>query len=556
DLRYEARDIEQHLSSPDKVDHWFETKTAGLTEHAKAQIKAKWGTMQNVLSARRRLERIVEDIIIDMEMRQRLKDGRGNALLVAGSIYEACKFYEIFLQRRFTQCAIITSYDPQVRDVKGETTGSGKTEAEEKYAIYQQMLNGKSVEQFEAEVKRQFIESPAQMRLLIVVDKLLTGFDAPAATYLYIDKQMRDHNLFQAICRVNRLDGEDKEYGYIVDYKDLFKSLEQSMQDYTAGALDGFDREDVAGLLKDRVDSGLERLEVAREQIALLCEPVQLPKDILAYIHFFCGDEDDKRKEQRRQDLYKYTTALSRAYINIANDLPRLGYTPKQIQQLEAEVTHYESIRNQIKLASGDAVDLKQYEPDMRRMLDLYIQADESQAVTELAEIPLLTLIVQRGKTAVEALPPDIRQNPEAVAETIENNVRRAIVQENHTNEAHYDRMSKLLNALIEQRQQQALDYEAYLEAIIDLAKQVQNPETATGYPASMDTRGKKALFELLKDEAIVNQVHNAVIRTKKHSWRDDIMKEREIQAAIYMVVKDHDRTSVLFAILKNQQEY
>src|SRR6267378_5949772 len=96
------------------------------------------------------------------------------------------------------------------------------------------------VEQFEKDVKERFIHEPGQMKLLIVVDKLLTGFDAPSATYLYIDKQMRDHSLFQAICRVNRLDGDDKEFGYIIDYKDLFKSLETSIHDYTVGALDGY----------------------------------------------------------------------------------------------------------------------------------------------------------------------------------------------------------------------------------------------------------------------------------------------------------------------------
>ena len=116
------------------------------------------------------------------------------------------------------------------------------------------MLNGKKPEEFEEEVKKQFINDPAQMKLLIVVDKLLTGFDAPPATYLYIDKKMQDHGLFQAICRVNRLDGEDKEYGYIVDYKDLFKSLEKSVADYTSEAFDEFDKEDVEGLLTNRLE--------------------------------------------------------------------------------------------------------------------------------------------------------------------------------------------------------------------------------------------------------------------------------------------------------------
>ncbi len=97
-------------------------------------------------------------------------------------------------------------------------------------------------------VKKKFVEEPGQMKLLIVVDKLLTGFDAPPATYLYIDKQMHDHGLFQAICRVNRLDSDDKEYGYVIDYKDLFKSLESSIKDYTSGAFDAYDKEDVVGL--------------------------------------------------------------------------------------------------------------------------------------------------------------------------------------------------------------------------------------------------------------------------------------------------------------------
>ncbi len=102
--------------------------------------------------------------------------------------------------------------------------------------------------------------------MLIVVDKLLTGFDAPPATYLYIDKSMRDHALFQAICRVNRLDGADKEYGYIVDYMDLFKSLEKSVTDYTSGAFDGYDEEDVSGLLTNRLEKAKERLDEALEK--------------------------------------------------------------------------------------------------------------------------------------------------------------------------------------------------------------------------------------------------------------------------------------------------
>lgn len=166
------------------------------------------------------------------------------------------------------ECAIVTSYSPNITDIKGETTGENKaTENVEKYRIYQKMLNGKSPEVFEEEVKRKFIDEPAQMKPLIVVDKLLTGFDAPPATYLYIDKSMKDHALFQAIRRVNRLDGDDKEYGYIVDYMDLFKSLQKSVKDYTSEAFSGYDEEDVRGLLSDRLEKAKEHLDEALEKI-------------------------------------------------------------------------------------------------------------------------------------------------------------------------------------------------------------------------------------------------------------------------------------------------
>ena len=186
-------------------------------------------------------------------------------------------------------------------DIKGEESGEGLTEKLREYEIYQKMLAEwfnespvqavKRSEQFEKEVKKKFIDEPGQMKLLIVVDKLLTGFDAPPATYLYIDKNMRDHGLFQAICRVNRLDGEDKDYGYVVDYKDLFRSLESAVKDYTSGALEGYDKEDVAGLLKDRLQKGRERLEETLETVRALCEPVEPPRDSQAYIRYFCAKD-------------------------------------------------------------------------------------------------------------------------------------------------------------------------------------------------------------------------------------------------------------------------
>src|SRR4029077_14820966 len=122
-----------------------------------------------------------------------------------------------------------------------------------------------------------FTEQPANMKLLVVVDKLLTGFDAPPCTYLYIDKSMQDHGLFQAICRVNRLDGDDKDFGYIVDYKDLFKKVENAIAVYTSELDRSAGGVDPEVLLQDRVQKGRERLDNALEAVALLCEPVDPP---------------------------------------------------------------------------------------------------------------------------------------------------------------------------------------------------------------------------------------------------------------------------------------
>ena len=149
DLRYEARDIDQNITSQKKIDQWFEAKTKGLNDVALTQLKKKWGTMQKVLSSQSRLEKIVADILLDMEIKPRLQSGRGNAMLVSGSIYQACKLYELFTSHGFDKCAIVTSYKPSPSDIKSEETGEGMTEKLKQYAIYIKMLNGKTPEAFE-----------------------------------------------------------------------------------------------------------------------------------------------------------------------------------------------------------------------------------------------------------------------------------------------------------------------------------------------------------------------------------------------------------------------
>ena len=563
DLRYEARDIDQSITSPAKIDQWFDSKTKGLNDVALAQLKKKWGSMQKVLSSKSRLEKIVADILMDMETKDRLQSGRGNAMLVTSSVYEACKCYELFEHSELAgKCAIVTSYSPTPADIKGEETGEGLTERLRKYEIYNRMLGDKAADIFEDEVKKKFIEQPGQMKLLIVVDKLLTGFDAPSATYLYIDKQMQDHGLFQAICRVNRLDGDDKEYGYIVDYKDLFKSLGTAIHDYTSGALDGYDKEDVAGLLTDRLQTARDRLEEAREVIKALCEPVEAPKDTAAYLRFFCAaDTADKNQlklnEGKRITLYKLTVSLIRAYADIACEMTEADYTPAQADKIKQEVDHYEKVRSEVKMASGDYIDLKMYEPAMRHLIDTYITAYESEKISAFDDLNLVQLLVERGVDAVQELPKGIRESKEAVAETIENNLRKVIIDEQPINPKYYEKMSELLDSLIQQRRDEALDYEQYLAQLAALAKQVKMPGGSADYPKTLNTGAKRALYDNLeKNEELALAVDYAVMSNKKDGWRGHKVKEKEVRNAIKHVLYDDHPTDSIFELVKNQHDY
>ena len=575
DLRYEARDIEQWLGSQKKIDEWFEANTKGLTPLAKAELKKRWGTMQKVFSSHSRLDMIVQDILMDFKKRDRLMSGRGNALLVAGSIYEACKFYELFDKTDLAgKCAIVTSYTPSAASIKGEEAGEGETEKLHQYAIYQKMLADwfneppeKAVnrgEEFERAVKDKFVKEPGQMKLLIVVNMMLTGFDAPPATYLYIDREMRDHGLFQAICRVNRLDGDDKEYGYIIDYKNLFEgNLENAVRDYTSGALDGYDKADVAGLLKDRLAMAKERLEDALEQVRALCEPVEPPQDQPAYLRYFSSKESGnasqlKENEPQRLSLYKLTAALVRAYANIADGMTEAGYTEAQAEAIKTQVTFYENLRNEVKLHSGDAIDLKQYEPAMRRLIDTYIRAEESEKVSAFDDLSLIQLIVERGADAVKALPEGLKQNKEATAEAIENNVRKLIIDEQPINPKYYEKMSELLDALIKQRKQAALDYAAYLAKIVELTKQVKNGPAGAAYPQALNTPAKRALYDNLgKDEALALALDNAMRKKAPAGWRNSIIKVRSVKNILRETLKDDEgRIEQVLELVKNQNEY
>ena len=592
DLIYEARDIDQRLGSVDKIDAWFEAKTKGLNDWQKDELKKQWGTMQNVLSARSRMDRVVSDIIFDFSVKPRLSSERGNAILVASSIYEACKYFSLFQKTPFKgRCAVVTSYNPQAQDVTKEEIGANtETDRQFIYNIYNELLKDveakpgmTKTETYEEKAKSLFTREPANMKLLVVVDKLLTGFDAPPCTYLYIDKSMQDHGLFQAICRVNRLDGEDKDFGYIVDYKDLFKKVENAIAVYTSELDHSAGGADPEVLLQDRLKKGKERLDNALEALALLCEAVEPPKGELEHIHYFCGNTeipaDLEEREPQRAALYKATVALVRAYANIADELESAGYDSDGIARIKQQLEHYLNLREIIRKASGESLDLKVYEADMRHLIDTYIEADEPRKISPFDNMGLLDLIVKTGiAEAIANQLGGLKGNKNAIAETIENNVRSKILKEHLIDPAYYEKMSALLDEIIAARKTKAIEYEEYLKRIAELAKRVEAGQ-ADDMPKCLNTPGRKALYNNLKkdrtavaaaaappynnatftEDGIVDlavRIDESVKRVRPDAWRGERPREQVIKSALYEVLQDMAEVERIFLIIKAQSEY
>jgi len=570
DLIYEARDIDQRLGSKDKIDAWFEAKTKGLNDWQKDELKKQWGTMQNVLSSRSRMDRVVSDIVFDFNVKPRLSSERGNAMLVSSSIYEACKYFTQFQKTPFKgKCAVVTSYNPLARDVTLEETGANtETDKQFIYNAYNELLkdveakpNMSKTETYEEWAKTLFTKEPVNMKLLVVVDKLLVGFDAPPCTYMYIDKSMQDHGLFQAICRVNRIDGEDKDFGYIVDYKDLFKKVENAIAVYTSELDHSSGGADPEVLLQDRLKKGKECLDNAIEVLALLCEPVEPPKGELEYIHYFCGNteipSDLKEREPQRVALYKATVALIRAYANIADELEPAGYSAADITQIKQKLEYYLNVREIVRKASGETLDLKPYEADMRHLIDTYIEADEPRKISPFDNMGLLELIVKTGiAKAITSQLGGLKGNKNAIAETIENNVRRKIIREHLNDPAFYEKMSALLDEIIVARKAKAIEYEEYLKRIAELANNVQAGHS-DDLPDGLDTPGKRALWNNLgQDVHLALRIDEAVKKVRPDDWRGVQPRVQMIKSALYKLLQDHAEVERVFKIIEAQREY
>lgn len=233
-----------------------------------------------------------------------------------------------------------------------------------------------------------------------------------------------------------------------------------------------------------------------------------------------------------------------------------MGFSADEIEAIGRDVSHYEKVRAEVKIASGDYIDLKAYEPAMRHLIDTYIRAEDAEKIAAFDDTSLLRLIVERGARALSALPKRLRESESGAAEAIENNIRRLIVDERPINPKYYDKMSELLDELIRQRKQGAIEYQAYLEKMAELVRGATDP--AAPYPSSLTTRARRALYDNLgKDEALALRVDAAIVAARQDDWRNHPLKIKKIKLAIQRALdEDEERADTLMEIVKQQHDY
>lgn len=581
DLKYEAREVPQRLTSQTAVDQWFETRTKGLNNFQKALVRSRWATMEELMSSEDRKARIAASIIHDFGVLPRLNNNRGTAILVAASIYDACHYFRLFQAKTFGQyCGIITSFEPSAGAIVLEPPNSDERYKFDTYTQF--VLKGfASTEKYETEMKRRFIEEPANLKLLIVVSKLLTGFDAPSCTYIYLDNKLYDHNLFQAICRTNRLDGDDKDYGHIVDFKELFGDVQQAIAVYSSDELDidAGNGGDNNVHLKNWLEEGKKQLDNAREAIGYLCEPVALPREVEQYLHYFCGDAANpnalNETEALRVSFYKAVAIFVRSYSDIAQEMTKAGYSDAETTAIQKQVAWFAEIRSAIKKHSGEELDIKPFEADMRHLINTYIQADAATELGTLGEMSLTELIIKTGihDAIAKKLNEKGKLSKNAVAEGIINNVRKTIIRDQLTDPRFYEQMSKLLDDLIKQSRTDTAAYEEFLRKAEELVKRLAEKQPEDRIPAELHGKreatviynnlanlpgGKFEYPDRDTDKALLAVRLDSIVRQNAPAgWKGDQAREAQVLNAIFPILeRDRAATSALFEIIKNQPGY
>ena len=434
-LLYEGRYVGQEVLDPEGLTRKFDLISKELGNEAKRDLQQKWARFERVASSEQRLELIAVDINEHFKKTLKMTNGGFKAMLATQRKYDAIKYHEIFEEFGEIKSAYVISSNEH------EELEGGHKEYVAK--AWQDTIRGYgSEEAYLKHVKDEFVYGD-EIDLLIVVDKLLTGFDAPRASTLYIDKQLKEHNLLQAIARVNRLyDGKD--YGYIIDYRGLLGELDEALTSYAS--LSGFDPEDLSGAVID-VRSEIVKAKTYYTHLDGLFSDVKFKDDLESYVAVL---ED----VQKRDDFKEWLSQFARAFkLALSSEKICDILSDEEIKAYKQRVKFYNELRKALQLRYHEACDFGKYEAQMQKLLDTYVNA---QGVNELTK--LVNIFETEFDDEVQRV-----EGKNAKADTIISAVSAVVKEKMDSNPAFYKSIAQQIQDIIDEYKAKRLSEEEKL---------------------------------------------------------------------------------------------
>lgn len=479
-LLYEGRLVEQQVNG-DVIDRWFEKISEGLTDAQKADLKQKFSRMDALSKTSQAIRAKAFDI--SEHFRKHWQGTGFKAQLVAPSKATAVRFKDVLDEIGHVTSEIVIS-------PPDDNEGNEEIDKESKDLVrlfWERMMARYKTED---EYNRQIIEAfkgSSDPEILIVVSKLLTGFDAPRNTVLYVCKSLREHNLLQAIARVNRLyeDGETKkQFGFIIDYEGLLGELDAALTTYSA--FDGFDANDLAGTVHD-VREEIRRLPQLHDQLWDLFKPVKNKKDMEQFEQFLAD-------EAIRQEFYERLKAFSRClHTSLSSDKILDVFDDAKIAAMKRDWKQFSELRRSVQLRYQETVDVKEFEPKIQKLLDDHVVAMPAETIIEMVNI--------NDPDALKAVVEETGVSEASRADRIASATRRAITERMEEDPTFYRSFSEMLEETIRDYRAMRISEREYLQQVIDLASKVANKDRGRQMPDAIKGNDDgQAFFGILED--------------------------------------------------------
>jgi type I restriction enzyme R subunit len=487
-LIYEGKMVDQEVSK-EAIDMRLDMLTRNLTPDQKTEVMKKWSRFEKVASSEQRLELIAWDIAKNYN--ETLKGTGFNAMLACNKKVEAVKYYNIFRDEfPELEVAVVIS-SPDMRE--GEGSIDEDTDDIVKKFYINTISNYKNEEEYEETIKSKFING--DIDILIVVDKLLTGFDAPKASTLYLDKQIKEHNLLQAIARVNRLcDGKD--YGYIVDYRGLLGELDKALTMYQEAGLEEFKEEDIKSSVY-YIDTEINNMFEAYEDLKGLFKDIKNKNDLEEYEILL---EDEKIRKDFYNKLCKFGSMLG---IILPSDQAYYKVGKEKISELRKALAFYQKLRATVKLRYSETIDHKEYEAKMQKLLDNYVVAKEMMRITEPVDI-----------TDAENFDKELEKmgTDRGKADAIRTRLTRTISEKSKADPAYYKKFSTRIEETIEEYRNRRITDSEYLQKMQDIKEDFRKGNSGISYPTNITTENSRAFYGVIYDKLIPRMKENANI--------------------------------------------